>query len=57
MKRLGELYELHEQPAKAVEAYSRLVRLWSHADPELQTIVNDVRRRIAPLSNGEPVQR
>jgi hypothetical protein len=56
MKRLGELYEQRAQPGKAVDAYTRLVQLWARADPELKPIVGDVRRRIARLSNVEPVR-
>ena len=50
MKRLGELYEEKGERAKAAGAYSRLSQLWERADPELQAVVAQVRRRDEPLS-------
>ncbi|UCG87981.1 MAG: tetratricopeptide repeat protein, partial [Gemmatimonadota bacterium] len=52
-RRLGELYEERGDREKAVEYYARFVELWKDADPELQPLVEDVRRRIARLV-GEP---
>ncbi|HEX9754366.1 MAG TPA: protein kinase [Gemmatimonadales bacterium] len=52
-RRLGELYELKGDRAKAVEYYGRFVDLWKDADPELQPRVQEVRRRIVELA-GEP---
>ncbi len=52
-RRLGQLYEERGDREKAVEHYARFVELWKDADPELQPLVEDVRRRIARLV-GEP---
>jgi tetratricopeptide (TPR) repeat protein/tRNA A-37 threonylcarbamoyl transferase component Bud32 len=52
-RRLGELYEERGDREKAVEYYAKFVELWKDADPELQPLVEDVRRRIARLV-GEP---
>jgi tetratricopeptide (TPR) repeat protein len=51
--RRGEIYERLGEPENALRHYSEVVEYWRNADPELQTIVNDVRTRIARLS-GEP---
>lgn len=53
MRRLGELYEERGQPAKAVDAYERLVKLWSKADPQLQPVLTEARRRIARFQTGD----
>jgi tetratricopeptide (TPR) repeat protein len=47
--RLGEVHEARDQRDQAIDYYSRLVDLWQDADPELQTVVSDVRQRIARL--------
>jgi tetratricopeptide (TPR) repeat protein len=47
--RLGEAYEARGEREQAIDYYSRLVDLWQDADPELQTVVSDVRQRIARL--------
>jgi eukaryotic-like serine/threonine-protein kinase len=52
-RRLGELYELRGDAARAREYYGRFVDLWKNADPELQPLVRDVRARIIRLT-GEP---
>jgi tetratricopeptide (TPR) repeat protein len=52
-RRLGELYEERGDREKAVEYYARFVELWREADPDLQPLVEDVRRRIERLV-GEP---
>ncbi len=54
-RRLGELYEERGDREKAVEYYDKFVDLWRDADPELQSVVEDVRARIARLV-GEPRQ-
>jgi tetratricopeptide (TPR) repeat protein len=48
-KRVGELYEARGDRERAVEYYSRLLDLWSDADPQLQEILQDVRNRITRL--------
>jgi tetratricopeptide (TPR) repeat protein/tRNA A-37 threonylcarbamoyl transferase component Bud32 len=48
--RLGEAYESRGERDQAIDYYSRLVDLWEGADPELQTVVSDVRQRIARLA-------
>ena len=53
-KRLGELYEAKGDVKRAVELYDKFVALWKNADPELQPVVSDVRRRITRLT---PVER
>jgi tetratricopeptide (TPR) repeat protein len=50
-KRLGELYENRGDRAKAAEYYTKFVRLWKDADPELQPVVADVKRRLAKLGS------
>jgi tetratricopeptide (TPR) repeat protein/tRNA A-37 threonylcarbamoyl transferase component Bud32 len=52
-KRLGELWEVKGDTRQAVDYYSRFVALWKNADPELQPVVADVRRRIARLERNE----
>jgi lipopolysaccharide biosynthesis regulator YciM len=46
---LGEAYESRGERDQAIDYHSRLVDLWEGADPELQTVVSDVRQRIARL--------
>jgi len=53
-KRLGELYEAKRSREKALEYYGRFVDLWTDADPELQPIVRDVKRRMARLAGEKP---
>jgi tetratricopeptide (TPR) repeat protein len=48
-KRLGELYEQRGDRAKARQYYSRFVKLWRDADPELQPAVIAVRGRLRQL--------
>jgi serine/threonine protein kinase/tetratricopeptide (TPR) repeat protein len=45
MKRLGELYEDQGDRSKAAAAFSKLALLWLRADPDLQGVVADARRR------------
>lgn len=47
--RLGEVYEARDERERAIDYYSRLLDLWQDADPDLQAVVSDVRRRIARL--------
>ena len=56
-KRLGELYEQRGDTAKARIQYSRFVRLWSEADPELKPSVISVEQRLRRLGGEEPVTR
>jgi eukaryotic-like serine/threonine-protein kinase len=51
-RRLGELYERKGDRTRAVRHYTAFVDLWRSADPELQPLVNDVRRRITHLGAG-----
>ena len=53
LHRVGELYELRGDRARAVEAYERFVSLWRDADPVLQPQVTEVKRRLAELT-AEP---
>jgi tetratricopeptide (TPR) repeat protein/TolB-like protein len=50
LRRLGELYEAKNEPAKAERYYREFVELWKNADPVLQPQVTDVRRRLARLA-------
>jgi tetratricopeptide (TPR) repeat protein len=50
LKRLGELYEARGDRRKAAEHYGRFVELWRNADPELQSVVRDIRARLAQLA-------
>lgn len=47
--RQGQMYEARGQNAQAARRYSRFLRLWSDADPELQPLVSDARTRLARL--------
>jgi eukaryotic-like serine/threonine-protein kinase len=51
--RLGELYEVKGERAKAVDYYGRFTELWREADPEFQPKVQEAKRRIKDLT-GEP---
>ena len=53
-KRLGELYEAKGDNARAVSHYSAFVRLWEHADPDMQPKVAEVRARLERLSKTLP---
>jgi hypothetical protein len=50
---LGRTYEAADKPDSAALAYSRFLRLWDKADPELQGRVSEAREALARLS-GEP---
>ena len=45
MKRLAELYDARDEPAKAAATRGRLIQLWRRADSELQPVVADMRAR------------
>jgi len=45
--RLAEIYERQGERQKAREHYARFAELWKDADPELQPLVEDARRRMA----------
>ncbi len=49
LEKLGGLYEVNGNAARAIEHYSRFVTLWKGADAELQPRVADVRNRIERL--------
>jgi tetratricopeptide (TPR) repeat protein len=51
--RAGELYEQRGERERAIDYYQRLVDLWQNADPDLQSRVEEVRKRMARLA-GEP---
>jgi tetratricopeptide (TPR) repeat protein len=48
--RLGELYEVRNDTTNAVRCYHEFVELWKDADPELQPLVEDIRRRMGMLT-------
>jgi tetratricopeptide (TPR) repeat protein len=45
--RLAEIYERRGERQKARDHYARFAELWKDADPELQPLVEDARRRMA----------
>ena len=45
MKRLAELYDARDEPAKAAATRGRLIQLWRRADSELQAVVGEMRAR------------
>ena len=52
-KRLGELYEAKGKPGQAIGHYQAFVDLWKNADPELQPLVAEAKRKIARLAPTE----
>jgi tetratricopeptide (TPR) repeat protein len=50
---LGELYEKKGDRVKAAEYYRKLMDQWKNADPELQVIVEELKRRVRRLSDNE----
>jgi tetratricopeptide (TPR) repeat protein len=46
MERLGALYQQQRDSAKAAALYTALLQLWRRADPELEPLLADVRRRL-----------
>jgi tetratricopeptide (TPR) repeat protein len=51
-KRLGELYEAKGDKQNAIAHYTRFVELWKNADPVLQPKVDEVKKKLARLSNS-----
>jgi tetratricopeptide (TPR) repeat protein len=51
--RLGDLYERAGERQKAIDAYARVVRLWSACEPPLRPVVEDARARLGRLT-AEP---
>ena len=52
-KRLGELYEAKGTAARAITHYQQFTDLWKSADPELQPLVAEAKRRLARLLASE----
>jgi tetratricopeptide (TPR) repeat protein len=50
-KRLGELYENRGDTVRAAADYRQFIALWQNADPDLQPVVADARRRLAKLTS------
>ena len=50
LKRLGELYQSQNDRTKAAAQYTALLQLWKRADPELEPLLADVRRRLEQTS-------
>lgn len=48
--RQAQSYEALGEPAAAAERYARFVELWADADPDLQDLVRDARRRLEALA-------
>jgi eukaryotic-like serine/threonine-protein kinase len=48
--RLGELYEERGERTKAAESYTKFVRLWERADPELRPKLLDAKARLKALA-------
>ena len=48
-KRLGELYQARGDTERAISHFTKFVELWKNADPELQPIVADAKRRLSQL--------
>ena len=46
MERLGALYQQQRDNVKAAALYTSLLQLWRRADPELEPLLADVRRRL-----------
>jgi tetratricopeptide (TPR) repeat protein len=49
-RRLGELHEARGDRERALRHYGDFVDLWKDADPELQPVVTEVKRRMATLA-------
>jgi tetratricopeptide (TPR) repeat protein len=54
LRRLAELYEAKGDNAMAATYLRRFVELWKNADPELQPIVSEARRRLDRLERTLP---
>ena len=48
--RRAQIYERLGEPAKAGDYYRRFIELWRGSDPELQTMLDDARQRLAALN-------
>jgi tetratricopeptide (TPR) repeat protein/tRNA A-37 threonylcarbamoyl transferase component Bud32 len=57
MERLGGLYQQQKDDAKAAALYGTLLQLWRGADPELQPLIADVRRRLEQTGGAAPAAR
>ena len=53
LQRLGELYEAKGDRQAAAKYYAQLLDLWKNADPVLKPRIDDVRKRLAHLSDVE----
>jgi hypothetical protein len=51
---LGHAYELGGQRDSAAQAYSRFVRLWDKADPEMQGRMREAREGLQQVSGDKP---
>jgi tetratricopeptide (TPR) repeat protein len=49
-KRLGELYDSKGDTANAVKHYAAFTELWKDADPDLQPVVQTVKKRLGELT-------
>jgi tetratricopeptide (TPR) repeat protein len=49
-KRLGELYDSKGDTANAVKHYGAFTDLWKNADPDLQPVVQTVKKRLGELT-------
>ncbi|MDQ2766535.1 MAG: hypothetical protein M3Y30_05200, partial [Gemmatimonadota bacterium] len=54
-QRLGALNEARGDTAKAIAAYDQVTTLWGGADPELQPVVADARKRALALRTARKV--
>jgi tetratricopeptide (TPR) repeat protein len=52
LRRLGELYEAKNEPAKAEQYYRQFVEQWKDADPVLRPQVTEVRNRLTRLAEA-----
>ena len=57
LRRLGELHEARGDREAAAKYYQKFVTLWKDADPELQPVVDDVRRRLSRLGDLEAARK
>ena len=48
----GEIYEELGDTESALENYNLFLKLWEDADPEFQSLVDDVRARVGRLAGG-----
>ena len=46
--RIGELYAAKGDAEKGGQAYARLTRLWERGDPDIQSLLIDARKKVAP---------